>query len=77
MSDINVIGIDLGKNTFHLIGHDQTGKEVFRKKLNRIKLIQFLSTLESTIKNDFFFKQVMRIDTFTLRQEAIPAGKYP
>ena len=49
MSDINVIGIDLGKNTFHLIGHDQTGKEVFRKKLNRIKLIQFLSTLESTI----------------------------
>ena len=24
-----------------------------------------------------FFNQVMKMDTFTLRQEAIPVGKYP
>jgi len=43
MSSITVIGIDLGKSTFHLIGHDETGREQLRKKLNRTKLIEFLS----------------------------------
>ncbi|MBF9001498.1 IS110 family RNA-guided transposase [Vibrio nitrifigilis] len=49
MSDINIIGIDIGKNLFHLIAHDRKGNEIFRKKLNRAKSIQFLSTLEPTI----------------------------
>ena len=47
MSNINVIGIDLGKNTFHLIGHDYSGREIFRKKLTRQKMLQFLSVHES------------------------------
>ena len=38
MTTIRVIGIDLGKNTVHLIVHDYAGKEVFGKKLNRQKL---------------------------------------
>ena len=49
MTTIRVIGIDLGKNTFHLIGHDYSGKEVFRKKLNRQKLLQLLSVHEPVI----------------------------
>lgn len=48
MSTIKVIGIDLGKSSFHLVGHDYAGQEQFRKKLSRIKLIQFLSQIEST-----------------------------
>ena len=39
MSTIKVIGIDLGKSSFHLVGHDYAGQEQFRKKLNRVKLI--------------------------------------
>ena len=49
MTTIRVIGIDLGKNTFHLIGHDYAGKEVFRKKFNRQKLLQLLSVHEPVI----------------------------
>ena len=33
MSNFRVIGIDLGKSTFHLIAHDYAGREVLRKKL--------------------------------------------
>ena len=32
MSVAKVIGIDLGKSTFHLIGHDYSGREIFRHK---------------------------------------------
>ena len=48
MSAITVIGIDIGKSVFHLIGHDYSGREVFRHKLTRAKLIQFISQQEST-----------------------------
>jgi transposase len=48
MSTINTLGIDIGKSTFHLVGHDLSGREVYRKKLNRPKLIQFLAKTEST-----------------------------
>lgn len=49
MSNFRVIGIDLGKSTFHLIAHDYAGREVLRKKLTRPRLIQFLSIQEPTI----------------------------
>ena len=48
MSTINILGIDIGKFTFHLIGHDSSGREICRKKLSRPKLIQFISTIELT-----------------------------
>lgn len=48
MSTINILGIDIGKSTFHLAGHDLSGQEVYRKKFSRPKLIQFLSTIEVT-----------------------------
>lgn len=48
MSTINVIGIDIGKSTFHLVGHDSWGREVCRKKLSRPKLVLFLANTECT-----------------------------
>lgn len=49
MSAIKVIGIDLGKSTFHLVGHDYSGREQYRHKLSRSKLLQFISVHEPTL----------------------------
>jgi transposase len=43
MNNSHIIGIDLGKNSFHLVGHDQVGHQLFKKKLTRQKLLEFLS----------------------------------
>lgn len=43
MSAIKTIGMDLGKSTFHLVGHDHSGQELYRHKFSRAKLIQFIS----------------------------------
>ncbi|PPS23527.1 IS110 family transposase, partial [Pseudomonas amygdali pv. morsprunorum] len=42
MSESALIGIDLGKHTFHLHGLDKSGREVFRKKCSRAQMMQFL-----------------------------------
>ena len=34
-SEIAVIGIDIGKNSFHVVGHDQRGAIVLRQKWSR------------------------------------------
>ena len=39
-----IVGIDLGKNWFHLVGVDARGTPVLRKKLNRAQLMQFTAT---------------------------------
>ncbi len=31
MKNTHIIGIDLGKNSIHLVGHDQSGHQVFKK----------------------------------------------
>ena len=41
---IHIIGIDLGKNWFHLVAMDERGKPVYRKKLNRAQLTEFIPT---------------------------------
>jgi len=41
---VYVIGIDLGKNWFHLVAIDARGTELFRKKLNRGQLAEFAIT---------------------------------
>lgn len=48
MSNLHILGIDLGKRTFHCIGHDRHGHEVLREKFNRAKLLLFLSNLPHT-----------------------------
>ena len=42
---VTMIGIDLAKNSFSLHGVDGHGKPVFRKTLNRAKLLRFLGSL--------------------------------
>lgn len=48
MENIALIGIDLGKNSFHIHCQDRRGKAVYRKKFTRSKLIEFLATCPAT-----------------------------
>ncbi|MDX1298633.1 MAG: IS110 family transposase [Pseudomonas sp.] len=45
MSDLALVGIDLGKHTFHLHGQDKPGRELFHKKLSRQQMMRFFSNL--------------------------------
>ena len=47
MDDVTLVGIDLGKHTFHLHGQDAKGKAVFRKKMSRKQLIEFFATFHA------------------------------
>ena len=38
-SQISVIGVDIGKDVFHLVGFDADGKIVLRKKIKRLALV--------------------------------------
>jgi transposase len=38
-SEISVIGIDIGKDVFHLVGFDADGKIVLRKQIKRLALV--------------------------------------
>jgi transposase len=44
MQDITLIGIDLGKHSFHVHGQDRQGKALLRKKCSRKQLIEFFAT---------------------------------
>lgn len=48
MENIALIGIDLGKNSFHIHCQDRHGKAVYRKKFTRPKLFEFLATCPTT-----------------------------
>jgi transposase len=47
MDDLTLVGVDLGKHTFHLHGQDKKGNPVLRKKLSRKQLIEFFATLHA------------------------------
>lgn len=47
--DITVLGIDLGKSVCSLAGLDASGAVVFRKRLQRFRLLDFLAELPSCI----------------------------
>lgn len=49
MDDIRTIGIDLGKNVFHLVCMDETGEVVKRRKCTRPQLFAFFSNLEPVL----------------------------
>ena len=49
MENIALIGIDLGKNSFHLHCQDRHGKAIYRKKFTRPKLFEFLATCPATV----------------------------
>jgi transposase len=43
---LHVVGIDLGKTVFHLVGMDSTGKVVVRKRCSRRQLLAFTANME-------------------------------
>ena len=45
MSELALLGIDLGKHSFHLHGQDKRGCELFRKKLSRQQMMRFFNNL--------------------------------
>jgi transposase len=49
MKNIKVLGIDLAKNVFQIHGTDAKGKCVFRKRLSRSKLMEFIANLSPCI----------------------------
>lgn len=44
MENVTLIGIDLGKHSFHVHGQDRRGKALLRRKFNRKHLIEFFAT---------------------------------
>ena len=43
--ELFTLGIDLGKTTFHLVGMNQRGEVVLRKRFSRVQLLQFTANL--------------------------------
>lgn len=43
--EVHVIGIDLGKTVFHLVGMDATGKVIIRKRCSRTQLLTFTTNI--------------------------------
>ena len=48
-SAIAVIGIDIGKNSFHLVGHDRRGAIVLRQKWSRGQVEARLANLSACL----------------------------
>ena len=43
---ISVLGIDIGKNSFHLFDNFASGQKTARKKMPRHKLLDYIATRE-------------------------------
>ena len=43
--ELDTIGIDLGKTTFHLVGLNAAGEVVLRRKFSRQQLLRFTANL--------------------------------
>ena len=49
LEDLAVIGVDIGKDTFHLVEFDRAGQLVMRKQINRLALSATLEQLPRCI----------------------------
>jgi transposase len=47
--ELRVVGIDLAKNLFHLVGMDDRGTMIFRKCLARGEVMPFMATLSRVL----------------------------
>lgn len=45
--NIHTLAIDIAKNVFQLHGNDESGNCILRKRLNRLKMLEFLSNLDA------------------------------
>lgn len=43
------IGIDIGKEVFHVVGFDADGKSAFRRKIKRLALVETFTRLPPSI----------------------------
>ena len=43
MRDIHVIGLDIAKQVFHVVGLDKNGKQVMRKTLRRAQIAVYFT----------------------------------
>ena len=43
MEEVTLVGIDLGKHSFHLHAQDRKGREVFRRKVTRRQLVELFA----------------------------------
>lgn len=46
---LHVLGIDLGKSVFHLVGMDSSGRVVIRKRCSRKQLLAFTANLAGAV----------------------------
>ncbi|MCG9042126.1 IS110 family transposase [Laribacter hongkongensis] len=44
MANIALFGLDIGKQTFHVVGHDAQGRPVFKRQFTRSRLLEFFAT---------------------------------
>lgn len=68
LSDLTTVGIDIGKEVFHLIGFDNDGKLVLRKKIKRLALISTFEKfphcvvgMEACLSAHFFSRTLRRL----------------
>jgi transposase len=43
MEEVTLVGVDLGKHSFHLHAQDRKGKEAFRRKVTRRQLVELFA----------------------------------
>ncbi|HHD7495638.1 TPA: hypothetical protein ACOVJJ_004341 [Klebsiella oxytoca] len=48
VQSLSRMGIDVGKNTFHVVGMDDKGNILIRRCFTRVKLIEYLARLPQT-----------------------------
>ncbi len=49
LTDLSVIGVDIGKDTFHLVGFDTAGERILRLKIKRLALPQIFDEVPRCI----------------------------
>jgi hypothetical protein len=49
---MSVLGIDIAKLVFHVVGMDDTGHVVLRKRIARSELLPFIANLPPTLHRD-------------------------
>ena len=68
MSRVNIIGIDLAKRSFQLHGAAADGSVLFRKKLSRVRMLEFLAqepaslvAMESCASAHYWGREIARL----------------
>ena len=52
LSDLSVVGVDIGKDVFHLVGFDSEGNLVLRRKIKRLALVDAFEALPRSCQKD-------------------------